>query len=177
MFAPFLAIFRAVPFWAWAIAACLAWGGFQKFRATRATKAAAVAEQRAAVEEATAKAEAATRQIEHQLATEVEEATNAYRANLALSQRAAAAARSELERLRVAIARDAQASTASPGSTAASGADGAPAVHTVLGECAGALQAMGELATQDARRLEGLQDYVKRTDAAKAPQPTKKDKP
>lgn len=173
MFAPILGILRVVPIWAWALIAVLAWGGFQKHRATSATKAAAAAEQRAAVEEATAKAEAATRQIEHQLATEVEEAANAYRANLAISQRAAAAARSELERLRLAIARDAQASTARPGASAASGADGAPAVHTVLGECAGALQAMGELATQDARRLEGLQDYVKRTDAAKAPQPKK----
>jgi hypothetical protein len=171
MFAPFLAIFRAVPIWAWALTACLAWGGFQKFRATRATKAAAVAEQRAAVEEATAKAEAAARQREQQLTTATQEAADAYRSNLAAAQRTAAAARTERDRLLVALDA-APLCRADPSASAAGGADAAARVRQVLGECVGAVQTLAEAADADAQRVMGLQGYLTAIGAASAPNPT-----
>ena len=53
-----LPLLRAVPVWAWALAACLIWGGIQHKRATYQTAKRAAAEQAAAVQ-ATAAAEQA----------------------------------------------------------------------------------------------------------------------
>jgi hypothetical protein len=57
-------LLRLVPWWAWALAAFLAWGGWQRHVATKATKAAAQAEQRATVEALAAAAERRERQAE-----------------------------------------------------------------------------------------------------------------
>lgn len=173
---PFLPILRAVPVWAWALAAVLAWGAFQKHRATSATKKAAEAQQAAAVHAATAAEQAKAREAEHQLSTRAKEASDVYQANLAAARSRERGARTELERLRVAIANDAAGSCpASPGASATGGADAASPVHAVLGSCAGAIQELGRIAEEEAIRLKGLQDHLIAIGAASAPLPTRKD--
>lgn len=165
LLAPALTVARAVPVWAWALAACLAWGGFQRYRATTATKAAAVAEQRAAVEKATAEAEALARQAEQQWAANVRSAADAYTANLTRARAGADAARSELDRLRAVVSGTAAApaSGAASGAAAAGGSDGAAGLRVVVGQCAAALQALAGTADQCEARVKGLQDYVRGT--------------
>lgn len=163
--APVLSIARAVPVWAWIVVACLAWGGWQRHRATTATKAAAAAEQRAAVESATAQAEALARQTEQQWAANARSAADAYTANLTRARAGADAARSELDRLRAAVAGTAAApaSGSASGAAAAGGSDGAAQLRLVFGECAAALQAVAASADQCEARVKGLQDYVRAT--------------
>lgn len=159
--APVLSIARAVPVWVWVVVACLAWGGWQRHRATSATKAAAAAEQRAAVESATAQAEALARQTEQQWAANARSAADAYTANLNRARAGADAARSELDRLRTAVAgtaSPASGSASSPG--AACSPDGTAAYRAVIGECAGAVQALAAALDSERARLRGLQDYV-----------------
>lgn len=169
---PVLGIAKVVPIWAWGLAAVLAWGGFQKHRATSATKAAAVAEQRAAVESATVQAEAGARQREHELTTTTTKAADAYRSNLATAQRAAAAARTDLDRLRDAVG-SAPACRADSASGAAGRVDGADAFRVVVRECSAALSEMAEVAGDREARVTGLQDYIKAIGAASAPPPRK----
>lgn len=159
--APVLSVLRVVPVWAWALAACLAWGGWQRHRATSATKAAAVAEQRAAVEAATSEAERAARAQEQTYAENARQAADAYAANLERSRAAAGAARGELDRLRVAVA--AVGPTCGPASSAsaASQPDGTAALRLVVGECAAALSTVAEAADDRGARLKALQDYVR----------------
>lgn len=164
-----LGLVKVVPVWAWALAAILAWGGFQKHRATSATKAAAVAEQRAAVEAATAQAEAQARQREHEITSRAQEAADAYRSNLASAKRSADGARTELDRLRVAAA-GAAPSCSGPAASGATGrADGADALRAVVSECATALQAMAAIADDRQARVTGLQSYIRAIGAASAP--------
>lgn len=175
--APILGVLRAVPVWAWALAAVLAWGAFQKHRATSATQKAAEAQQAAAVHAAAAAEQAKAREIEHQLSTRAKEAADVYQANLAAARSRERGARTELERLRIAIANDAAGScSAAPGASAPGRADAAPPVHAVLGSCASALQELAGIADEDATRLKALQDYVIAIGAASAPQP-RKDQP
>lgn len=169
-----LPILRGVPVWAWAIAAALAWGGFQHHRAAISTKAAAVAEQRAAVEAATAQAEAGARAREHEITTNAERAADGYRANLAAAQRAAAGTRIELDRLRDAVG-SAPACRAGSAAGTPGGTDGADALRLVVGECSRALSAMAEVADDRQARVTGLQDYIKAIGAASAPNQPRKD--
>lgn len=173
---PFHPILRAVPIWAWALAAVLAWGAFQKHRATSATQKAAEAQQAAAVHAATAQEQAKAREKEHQFTTRTQEAADAYRSNLAAAQRAAATARTERDRLLVALDA-APLCRPDPGASASSGADAAARVRQVLGECAGAVQTLAEAADADANRVRGLQGHLIAIGAASAPIPTLKDKP
>jgi hypothetical protein len=161
-----LGLARAVPVWVWALAALLAWGGFQKHRAAGATREAAVAEMRAEVATATGRAEAEARQREYEIATTAQEAADAYRSNLARAQRAAAGARTELDRLRLAAATAAPACSAGAGASAPSGTHDAAGLLHVLGECGAALQTMAADAGADAARLSGLQAYVRAIGAA-----------
>lgn len=159
--APILSIARTVPVWAWALAAVLAWGGLQRHQAKTQERAAAVANERAAVEKATAAAEAQARQTEQQWAANARSAADAYNANLARARAGADAARSELDRLRTAVAgtaSPASGSASSPG--AACSPDGTAAYRAVIGECAGAVQALAAALDSERARLRGLQDYV-----------------
>ncbi|RXF07662.1 hypothetical protein EG878_17555, partial [Enterococcus faecalis] len=155
-----LALVRGVPVWAWALAACLAWGGFQRHRATSATKAAAVAEQRAAVEAATSEAERAARAQEQRYAESARKAADSYAAGIARARAAADATRRERDSLLDALAAAAPASGAASGAAATCRADDAPVVRSVLGECARALSSVAEAADADAAKLKGLQEYV-----------------
>lgn len=161
--APVMSVLRIVPVWAWALAACLAWGAFQKHRATSATKAAAVAEQRAAVEAATSEAERAARAQEQRHADAVRQASDAYASNLERSRAAAGAARSELDRLRVAVAAAGAASGPAPSASAPGRSDGAAQLRLVVGECAAALSEVAAHADRCEARVRGLQDYVRGT--------------
>lgn len=164
-FAPILSIASKVPVLVWVLVACLAWGGWQRHRATSATKAAAVAEQRAAVESATAAAEALARQTEQQWAANARSAADAYTANLTRARAGADAARSELDRLRAAVAGTAAAaaSGSASGPAAAGGSDGAAQLRIVVGQCAAALQELAGTADRCEARVKGLQDYVRAT--------------
>ena len=157
---------RLVPVWAWALAALLAWGGFQKHRATTAVRHAAAAELRAGAEAAAGRAEAEARQREYEVATNTREAADAYRSKLVRAQRAADGARAELDRLQHAAAAAGQTCPAAAGASTAGGTHGAASVLQVLGECGAALQAMAADAGADAARLSGLQAYVRAVGAA-----------
>jgi len=163
--APVLSILRGVPVVVWALVACLAWGGWQRHQAKTQERAAAAAEQRAAVESATAQAEALARQTEQQWAANARSAADAYTANLTRARAGADAARSELDRLRAAVAGTAAApaSGSASGAAAAGGSDGAAGLRIVVGQCAAALQALAGTADQCDARVKGLQDYIRGT--------------
>jgi predicted phage gp36 major capsid-like protein len=160
---PFLAVFRVVPVWAWALAALLAWGAFQKHRATSATKAAAVAEQQAAIEAATAEAERQARAQEQAFADNARKASDEYTRKVNAARAAAADARTALDGLRDTIA---AAPTCSAGQSAApaSGPNGAGNIYAeLLGSCATTLQGLAAEADRLEGKLTGLQDYIKAT--------------
>lgn len=159
--APVMAIARGIPIWVWALVACLAWGGYQHHRAgTQATKRAA-AEKAAAVQAVAAAEQAKARAQEQAWTTATLEAADAYRSNLALAQRRAAAARTDRDRLLDAVAAAPSACAAAPSAAAASGIDGAAALRVVVRECAAALQTVAEAADASDARLSGLQSYIK----------------
>lgn len=164
-FAPILSLASKVPVLVWVLAACLAWGGWQRHQAKTQERAAAAAEQRAAVEAATAAAEAQARQQEQQWAESVRSAADAYNANLARARAGADAARSELDRLRTAVAGTASrpASGAASSPAAAGGSDGAAQLRLVFGECAAAISEVAAHADRCEARVKGLQDYVRGT--------------
>ena len=154
-------VLRLVPWWAWLLAAFIAWGGWQRHVATKATKAAAQAEQRATVEAMAAAAERRERQTEQTYTDNARTAANAYAHNLAAARTAADRARSSHDRLRDAIAATAPASCAGAPAAAASAADGTAELRKVLGSCAAALRDLAEAADQDAAQLVGLQQHVR----------------
>lgn len=125
-----LALLRVVPPWAWALAACLAWGGWQRHRAADAADELRQREAAAAQAEASALranvAETLRRLSAHQ------EIASAAILRSEADARAAAAARVAADRLRRAAA-----------AVAASAAAGNPAA---AGDCQAAERAAGVLA-------------------------------
>lgn len=159
MIAIVLGLARKVPVVVWVIVVSLAWGGWQKLKAERSTKAAAVAEQRAAIEAATAEAERKARALEQDFADRARSAADAYSKQVAQARASADRARAGLDGLRDAIA----AAPACPASEAASApgrTDATTELRGVLGSCAGAIQRLAEAADADATRLTALQQYV-----------------
>lgn len=154
-------VLRLVPWWAWALAAFLAWGGWQRHVATKATKAAAQAEQRATVEAMAAAAERRERQAEQTYTDNARSAADAYAQNLRAARVAADRTRDSHDRLRDAIAASAAASCPGPASAAASATDGSAQLRQVLGSCAAALRDLAAAADQDAAQLIGMQDYIR----------------
>ena len=148
----FLGIVRVVPIWAWVLMAALAWGGYQKWSATRATKAATEATERAA-------AEASARETEKKFAQAAREASSAYAKNTATARRAADAARSERDRLLDAFA----AVPAASASSAACGTDDTANLRQVLRACTATVQELAAVADEDAQRLIALQEFIKTT--------------
>ena len=161
-------ILRVVPVWAWALAAILAWGGWQKHRAESGTKAAAVAEQRAAVEAATAEAERQARAQEQDFAARARSAADAYSKQVADARASAGRARVGLDSLRNAIAA-APSCPASPSASSSGRTDATAELRGVLGSCAGAVQKLAEAADADAARLIALQQYVQAMQPKAAP--------
>ena len=154
-------LIKLVPWWAWGLAAVVAWGGWQRHVATKATKAAAQAEQRATVEALAAEAERKERELEQTYTVNARTAADAYAQNLRAARVAADRARDSHDRLRDAIAATAPPSCAGSPSAAASAVDGTAQLRKVLGSCATALRDLAAAADHDAAQLVGLQEHVR----------------
>ena len=155
-----LPLLRAVPVWAWALVALLAWGGVQHKRASYQTAKRAEAEQAAAVQATAAAEQAKAREREAALSEATRKAADAYRSDLAKRQASAAAVRADLDRLRDAVAAS-PAGAPGASASAASGTDGTAGLRIVVRECAAALSQVAAAADTCDARLAGLQDYVR----------------
>lgn len=158
-----LGLLRVVPLWAWAVVACLTWGGIQHHRAGAQAQKRAQAEQAAAVQAVAAAEQAKAREREAELSEATRKAADAYRSDLARRAAAAAAVRADRDRLLDTVAATPGTCAATPGAAAASGIDGAAALRVVVRECTAALSQVAEAADAADARLIGLQDYVRAT--------------
>jgi septal ring factor EnvC (AmiA/AmiB activator) len=158
-----LGIARVVPLWVWALIACLAWGGYNRLDAGRQAAKRAEAEKAAAVQATAAAEQAKARERETALVEATGKAADAYRADLAKRQAAAASVRADLDRLRDAVAAAPGASASSASASAPGGTDGAAGLRVVVRECAASLSQVAEAADACNSRLMGLQEYVRAT--------------
>ena len=127
-----LAFLKAIPWWAYVIAACLAWGGWQRHRATSAAKVYQQAQIEAAKRTEAALAEN-IRETARRLAEQLK-ATQDAEAKTIKARSDAAAAAGAAERLRDRL--DAiRAASAPAGDSAASGAGTTDRLAEVLGQC------------------------------------------
>lgn len=163
-----LGLLRVVPVWAWALAALLAWGAWQKHSATKATRQAEQATAAAVIANSKAQAEQAARDQEFQFAEAARKARDEYARNIARQQAAAAGARAELDSLRDAIANSAP-SPACTGASSPGGIDVTGTLRELLGSCAGTLSDMAAEADRVKGRLTALQDHVRATQPTGSP--------
>ena len=129
-----LGLLRAVPVWAWAVCAALAWGGIQHHRARAAGDVLRAAERAAAAQEAQALRQSIT-ETERRVQAQ-QEAASAAHAHLERARRDAAAARAAADRVRDA-ARAFAASAAADGAAPAGRCQAAERAAGVLSELLG----------------------------------------
>jgi cytoskeletal protein RodZ len=110
--APVLGVLRAVPVWVWVVGAALAWGGWQRHRATSAAETLRQAQQQAAAVEAEALRTSIT-ETERRLSAH-QEIASAATVTAQANARAAASARAAADRLRRDAAAAASAAASSP---------------------------------------------------------------
>lgn len=140
---PILAVLRAIPWWAYAIAACLAWGGFQRYRANSAAKVYQQAQVEAAKRTEAALAEN-IRETARRLAAQ-QEATIHAEAQTAKARAAANASAASADRLRQRL--DAiRAAEPRASDSAATGASQTDRLADVLGQCADRYRALAAAA-------------------------------
>lgn len=161
MIAAAMSLLGRLPIWAWAIAALLAWGGWNRLQARHAAADAAAAAASARDHAAAAQGEREARAIEQQRARVAQEKADAYARERQRAAAAAADARTELDRLRDALAAASAAGAASSPAGSAGGADGASRARLVVGECSAALHAVAEAADTCDAKLTGLQEWVR----------------
>jgi hypothetical protein len=154
-------IAAAVPLWAWALAAALAYGAWQHRSATAAAAKAAKAQLEAQAQTLRADGEKRERAKEQTYAETVQNVATAYGQRVAKVHADAVGARTELDRLRDAIASAKPASCASQDAAAAGRVDAAAGYRIVLAECSGEVQSLAEALEHEKSRLRGLQDYVR----------------
>lgn len=127
-----LAFLRVIPWWLYAGAALLAWGGFQRHRATSAVNTLRVAEAKAAAEHAKG-LEAQIAETQRRI-TKQQEIINASNSKAAKASAAAASSNAAVQRLQQRLA----AIKAGAGSSdpAAAGGSSTDRLAGALGECA-----------------------------------------
>jgi hypothetical protein len=130
--APVMSVLRAVPWWAYALAACLAWGGWQRHRANSA----AATYQRAQIDAAKATEAALAENIREtaRRLAEQQKATNDADAKLVKARSDAAGAAGAAERLRKQLLAI-RAASAPTGDPSATGPGSADRLAEILGEC------------------------------------------
>jgi hypothetical protein len=140
-----------------AICVCLILAfGVQTFRIGALKEEAA--QQKAALATAQATAEKEAREREQAMADSARKASDAYQANVNRVRASADGARTELERLRDAIA---AAGPAPANPASAAGTDDATRARFVVGQLANAAAQVSAAADACESRLSALQDYVK----------------
>lgn len=127
---PAMGLLRAVPLWVWLLLGSVAWGGWQRHRATEAAQELAAAQLQAAEQREAALAAAVHEQA--RVAAEQGAIADDIRRRLDVARAAAGRARAAAERMR-----DATAAAAANAASAAAAGDCAPAadaarVHTEL---------------------------------------------
>ena len=128
---PILSVLRAIPWWAYAIAACLAWGGWQRHRATSAAATYQQAQAEAAAEREQALRDSIA-ETERRLAAQAK-ATKDADEQAAKAKSSAAAAAGAAERMRQRLAAIKADSGASHPTVASAGTT--DRLAEVLGEC------------------------------------------
>ena len=139
---PILAVLRAIPWWAYVIAVCIAWGGYQRWRANSAAQEYQQAQAEAAAEREQALQDAIN-ETARRLAAQAQ-ATKEADENLNRARSAAVGATAAADRLRVrlsAIKADAGASN-----PAAAGASQTDRLADAISECADRYRAVAAIA-------------------------------
>jgi hypothetical protein len=155
-------ILGRIPAVAWLVIVLLAWGTWNRHQARTEQARAAAATEAAQQHAAAAKGERDAREFEHQSAVKAQENADAYAKERTRAAAAAAGARSELDRLRDALA--APAASASAAATgAACGTDGAAELRAMVRSGAEALSAMATACDAEESKLKALQGWVRST--------------